>query len=302
KKDEKGGKGGFLPRDIACPGHLLLLMPNNRFIGVSKRVTEELERSKARAIGEKLSQGRFGLIVRHAALYATQQEMEDELRLLLDKWERTVKAVECQKAPVMLDYPASTAQTLANDYAARHEIELECDADFDRTLPPSVRFQLLSPLELEAKWNASHVERQVNEALKRLVPLQGGGSLIIDEREALQTVDVNSGSAVTTKDGLSLPLQQNVLAVPEIARQLRLRNLCGIVLVDFIDMQTEEERAQVRAAMEEAVADDRVKTVIHGFTNLGLLELTRQRTRDSLRDALMVGCKACGETGRIRNG
>jgi aminopeptidase N len=117
------------------------------------------------------------------------------------------------------------------------------------------------------------------------------------EREALQTVDVNSGRVV--KASVSLPVEENLLAVGEIARQIRLRNLSGIILIDFIDMDTEQERRQVQEAMENAVRDDRVKTVIHGFTRLGLLEMTRKRTSDSLRDALTIPCGACRESGRI---
>ena len=132
--------------------------------------------------------------------------------------------------------------------------------------------------------------------------LPGGGSLIIDEREALQTIDVNSGSAVISQNGMSLQLEENLRAVWEIARQIRLRNLSGIILIDFIDMDSEQEHQTVLEAMTQAVADDRVKNVIHGFTRLGLLEMTRKRTGESLRDLLTDPCSKCCETGRVRRG
>ena len=137
----------------------------------------------------------------------------------------------------------------------------------------------------------------MQEALARKVILPGGASLVIDEREALHTIDVNSGGNVTTSEEMSLALSQNLAAVPEIARQIRLRNLSGIILVDFIDMDTADEQAQVAAALEEALSSDRTKVVLHGFTSLGLMELTRKRTGPSLREMLTKPCKHCGGTG-----
>ncbi|MEG2481543.1 MAG: ribonuclease E/G, partial [Clostridia bacterium] len=157
-------------------------------------------------------------------------------------------------------------------------------------------------VELEALWQGKRIDAELSKALNRRVELAQGGSLVIDEREALQTVDLNSGSVVKAVGEEALPLAQNLQAVPEIARQIRLRNLSGILLVDFIDMSSDEERAQVQEAMTEAVRDDRVKTVVHGFTSLGLLEMTRKRTRDTLRDSLTEPCQYCHESGRMLRG
>ena len=157
----------------------------------------------------------------------------------------------------------------------------------------------IAPEEMDLLWRRSKVEHQLNQALSRKVGTPGGGNLMIDQREALHTIDVNSASNVETRDGMSLPLSQNLSAVSEIARQIRLRNLSGIVLVDFIDMDTEAERLAVLAAMEDAVRDDRVKTVIHGFTRLGILEMTRKRTSDTLLEMVSAPCKHCGGCGHI---
>ena len=185
---------------------------------------------------------------------------------------------------------------LLRDYAARHPIEVLSRLEPPEALPQGVTWQTLTAVEMEAAWSAARVEKQVDEALCRRVPLPGGGSLIIDEREALTTIDVNSGSTVTAADGETLAVEENLRAAAEAARQIRLRNLSGILLIDFIDMHSDMDRARVRAAMEEAAADDRVKTVIHGFTSLGLLEMTRKRTRDTLTQP----CDACHGTGRVR--
>lgn len=289
KKDGKGEKGAFLTRDIALPGQYALLMPQNCFIGVSKRIEDPEEHSRARALGRQLSDGRFGLIVRHAALFARTQDVQEEIEALWQEWLALKQQVACIKAPCVLRREASPAERICRDYAARHPITPYTEAEMGQTA-------------MEALWDAAHVDRQLREALLRRVELPKGGSLVIDEREALTTIDVNTGSTVQAETRGQLPLEENLRAVPEIARQIRLRNLSGILLVDFIDMDSNLQRDRVQQAMAEALSDDRVKTVVHGFTHLGLLEITRKRTRESLRELLTQPCKACRETGRVTCG
>ena len=300
KKDPKGEKGAFLTRDVALPGQYALLMSQNRFVGVSKRVEDEGERQKARKMGEALAQGRFGLILRHAALFASPSEVNAETEALWATWQDMAGRAQCLKAPATLYRPASMRTIVLRDYAARHPCTLYTEADSPQGLPEGISVLRLAPEEMEGKWAALKVESQLDAALARRVQLKEGGDLVIDQREALQTIDVNTGANVEPKEGQSLPLTQNLMAVPEIARQMRLRNLCGAILVDFIDMDTTAEREKVLAAMKEAVADDRVKTVVHDFTALGMLEITRKRTRESLQDALTEACPECRGTGRRR--
>lgn len=274
RKAPKGNKGAFLTRDISLPGQYVLLMPCNRFLGLSKRIEHAQERERAKALGERAARERFGLIVRHAALFASEEEVLAETESLWARWQDIRQKADGAKAPALLYTEASMAEVLERDYGARHEIR-------------------------PVAWPGALVDKQLHEALDRRVELPGGGSLIIDEREALQTIDVNSGRTVKAQSLLGLPLEENLRAVPEIARQIRLRNLSGMILIDFIDMETEDERRRVQAAMEEALADDRVKNVVHGFTRLGLLEMTRKRTGESLRDLLTTPCGACREAGRV---
>lgn len=285
KKAPKGGKGAFLTRDIALAGQYVLLMPCNRFIGLSKRINDVNDRKRASELGNAIAMERFGLIVRQAALYASQDEVSAEAEELWARWQTIRDRAACTKAPAFLWREPSVSEILQRDYSARHAVSV-CEA----------------AEATESVWNAARVDEQIRQALGRRVDLSNGGSLIIDEREALHTIDVNSGRAVKAEKGMSLALEENLAAVDEIARQIRLRNLGGIILVDFIDMDTEKERAQVLEAMKIAIQDDRVKNVIHGFTHLGMLEMTRKRTADSLRDALTVPCSHCCETGRIRCG
>lgn len=278
KKAPKGGKGAFLTRDIAFPGQYVLLMPCNRFVGLSKRIDNAQDRKFGKRLGEKIAQDRFGIIVRHAALFADEQDVLQEAEELWHHWQDISQKASCIKAPAVMHTEPSAADILMRDYSARHEICVATEEDV---------------------WRRAQVEKQLKLALNRRVELPDGGSLIIDEREALQTIDVNSGSTVKAESALSLAAEENLRAVPEIARQIRLRNLSGIILVDFIDMDSEKERQLVLSAMEDAVRDDRVKNVIHGFTRLGLLEMTRKRTGDSLRDLLTDPCSHCCETGRV---
>ena len=294
KKDAKGGKGAFLTRDIALPGQYLLLMPLNRFIGLSKRVTDEGDRARGRALGEKLAAGRFGVIVRHAALSARPADVLEEAEELWQKWQKLSRWADTRKPPALLYEEAGALAMLTRDYAARHALSVISDA------PLEGAGEVLSPEAMDALWREKRVEAELSAALKRRVPIPGGGSLVIDEREALATVDVNSGERVMASGEGSLALEENLRAVEEIARQLRLRNLSGVILIDFIDMDAPHERDRVENALREALADDRIKTVVHGFTRLGLMEITRRRTRDTLLNTLTMPCPACHETGRVR--
>lgn len=300
KKDPRGEKGAFLTRDIGLPGQYVLLMPKNRFVGLSRRVTGEEDRARAQALGRRIADGRFGLIVRHAALFASVAEVQAEAEALWQMWCEIERHAQYVKAPALLHQEPSMISVLLRDYAARHPIEVLSHLEPPETPPQGVTWRTLPAVEMEAAWSAARVEKQVDEALCRRVLLPGGGSLVIDEREALTTIDVNSGSTVTAAGGETLAVEENLRAAAEAARQIRLRNLSGILLIDFIDMQSDADRARVLAAMEQAASDDRVKTVIHGFTSLGLLEMTRKRTRDTLSDTLTQPCDACHATGRVR--
>lgn len=298
KKDSKGEKGAFLTRDVILPGQYVLLMPMNRHVGVSKRIEGEEDHARARALGKKLSGGRMGVIVRHAALFARENEIRAEMDELEAQWNHLTAGAPYRKAPELLQKPVSPLKALCRDYSARHECHVIADHPLSESLPEGVTVQQVSPEEMEERWNRLQIRRQLKEAIGRKVPLANGGNLMIDQREAMSTVDVNSGSFVESEGGQSLPLSQNLAAVVEIARQIRLRGLSGMILIDFIDMDREDERRQVQEAMEQALGDDRVKTVVHGFTRLGILEITRKRTGETLQEMLTEPCRACGETGR----
>lgn len=284
KKAPKDEKGAFLTRDVALPGQFCVYMPMNRHVGVSGRVTEEGERAKARALGQAIAGGEAGVIVRHAALQASLPEVREEYEALAAYFQSLLGKAPYLKAPSLLHQETTMAEALLRDYGGRFTVEL-IESGTEHT-----------EIELAALWQGAGVERQLAEALGRRVNLPNGGTLVIDEGEALTAIDVNTAHFLGGEGDIAL--SQNLAACGEIARQIRLRNLGGILLIDFIGMKTIEEQAQVQEALALAVGGDRIKTVIHGFTSLGLLEMTRRRTRETLRDMLTVPCGKCHGTGR----
>lgn len=301
KKDAKGEKGAFLSRDIALPGQYVIFMPYNRHVGVSERVTDELERKSLAEAGKRLAKDEYGVILRCAALGQGDNALRDELETLRSRWALIEEKTEHAKAPELLYREDSLLSVLVRDYAPRYDLRITCNDKVNRmpAAPVGLLWEQIGDPELDALWARHAIEEQLRTALSRHVPLQNGGTLTIDEREALTTIDVNSGS-FTAKENAAYQL--NLSACAEIAAQIRLRNLSGILVVDFVDMDTDEQRSGVSAALQTYLARERQKTVIHGFTSLGLLEITRKRMGVTLRDQLKEPCAACGGTGYKRKG
>ncbi|MBR2823283.1 MAG: ribonuclease E/G [Clostridia bacterium] len=252
RKEETGEKGAYLTRDLSLPGSYLILMPMNRHIGVSARVGDETDRARMLETGARLAEGRFGLVMREAALEAPEQALREERDELLRRWE----AVTRGEIPDI--FPAAE---LMRDYAPK---------GIDRVIRDE-------PLPAD-------LARQLTEASNRRITLPHGGNIVIDRCEAMTVIDVNSASSRGGGSRRETVLETNLEACREIMRQTRLRNLSGILILDMIDMDTDADREQVQKALEDAFRLDRIKTVIHGYTRLGLLEMTRKRTRPTLAE------------------
>ncbi len=304
KKDAHGDKGAFLTCDVALAGEMLLYMPRNRHIGVSKRVTDEADRERLRSLGAALSGGNCGLIMRAAALSAQREAIESELAELTARWEEIRRKAVTAKAPATLYREPTLLTALSRDYAARYELRFACNDAINRMPAPAegLTWEQVTDTELAARLSGLRLESQLNEALGRKVVLPGGGSLVIDEREALATIDVNTARYGGGEGETDAALQQNLAACAESARQIRLRNLSGIILIDFIDLTDDAKRDSVQRALERELERDRVRSALHGFTSLGLMEMTRRRTRETLRESLCMPCKRCGATGWERSG
>ncbi|MBN1777696.1 MAG: ribonuclease E/G [Clostridiales bacterium] len=301
KKDAKGDKGAYLSRDIALPGQYVIFMPFNRHVGVSEHVTDEQQRKALVETGKKLAGDECGLIMRNAAVSQSETALADDLKALQSRWTTIREKAEYAKAPELLHREDSTLSVLVRDYAARYDVSITCNDKVNRmpTATVGILWEQIDNKAMDALWTKHTVDRQLRTALSRHVPLPNGGTLTIDEREALTTVDVNSGSFTAREDAA---YQLNLSACAEIAAQIRLRNLSGIILIDFVDMDSDKQRAQVIAALQNYLTRERQKTVLHGFTSLGLLEMTRKRTGVTLRDRLKEPCDVCGGTGYKRKG
>jgi len=301
KKDAKADKGAYLSRDIALPGQYVIFMPLNRHVGVSERVSDEAQRTALYELGKRLTGGEFGLVLRNMAMGQSEEALREEIKALRERWDGILIKAAHARAPEILYREESTLSVLVRDYAPRYDLKITCNDRVNRMPAASagVLWEQIDNAAMDALWAKHTVDAQVRAALSRRVELKGGGSLMIDEREALTTIDVNSGAYNVPGDAA---YQLNLAACAQIAQQIRLRNLSGIILIDFVDMETDSRRADVAAALQSHMLRERQKTVIHGFTTLGLLEMTRKRMGVSLRDMLKEPCDMCGGTGYKRKG
>ena len=297
KKEAHGNKGPFLLRDISLFGEYALVMPLNRKIGVSSRIFDEAQRNRLHTMGERIGQGQFGVVMRSSSVDAEEADVHNEAATLMEQWECIRKAAPTAHVPSMLLAPRSLLSSALDDYLPR-------GIDCIHTNSPEMR-EMLSTIASTMLWpdnwmTALGLERQRDNALERRVRLDSGGTLIIDQCEALTVIDVNTAQYTGKRQPEETFLKLNLEACEEIARQVRLRNIGGIILIDMIDMESEEAREKVLAALAEAFARDRIKTVIHGFTSLGLVEMTRKRSRKPLRDEWTKPCVTCHGKGYVK--
>ena len=277
KKEENGTKGAFLTRDITLPGTMVILMPMNRYIGVSSRITDESVREELKKTGREIAADRFGLVMRKAAEAAAPEMIRQEAESLYETWRMTEEKASKGGKPGSLLFSCSIAERLQEDYARDSSINtVQESAETD-----------------------DGIARQVRQARERTVRLPGGGNIILDRCEAMTVIDINTASAAVSGSKEQTILETNLEACGAIAQQVRLRNLSGIILIDFIDMDNETDRSMVLKRLEECFSRDRVKTVIHGWTSLGLIEMTRKRTRAGIYDNLLKACPVCGGTGYV---
>ncbi len=256
RKEETGEKGAFLSRDLTIPGSYMLLMPLNRHIGVSARIAGEETRKRLRETGARLAEGRFGLVMRAAAAEAEEETLREEMASLLAQWEAIERGeLSAETAAERL------AAELKRDYGPRGIDRIREGED----LPPDLR-------------------RQLKEAENRTIRLPHGGNIAIDRCEAMTVIDINSGGDPGDGNRRETILRTNLEACREIMIQTRLRNLSGILILDMIDMENGTDRERVLEALGEAFREDRVKTVIHGYTALGLIEMTRKRSRTAWQE------------------
>lgn len=307
-KDPLGTKGARLTTDITLPSRYLVFMPGASHVGVSQRIESEDERNRLKRIVSKYCDENGGFIIRTAAEGANDQELEQDAAFLKRLWlkinERRIK----YKTRSMLYGELGLAHRILRDFVGTEITRIQVDSRliFESLKEFTCEFvpELECLLELyegdKPIFDMFDTENEIQRSLERKVNLKSGGYLIIDQTEAMTTIDINTGAFVGRRNLEETIFNTNIEATQAIARQLRLRNLGGIIIIDFIDMGLDEHRKRVLASLDAALSKDRVKTNINGFTQLGLVEMTRKRTRESIEHILCSGCPTCEGRGSVK--
>ncbi len=309
-KEPLGNKGARLTTHITLPGRLLVYMPTFRHVGVSRRITDDKERRRLRELVETLRKDENkGFIIRTAAEGASAGKLASDMDFLTRLWRQIQDRFQKVCAPALLHEDLDLALRSVRDLLASDADRCVVDSisEYDRIKEFVSTFmpRFTNNVELydgpEPIFDAFGLEAQVDRALERQVWLKSGGYLVIDQTEALTAIDVNTGRFVGKRNLEETITQTNLEACREIAAQIRLRNLGGIIVIDFIDMEKESSRRKVWRALEEALAKDRVRVHLGQFSSLGLVEMTRKRTRGSLVRALTEPCPYCEGKGYLKS-
>ncbi len=309
-KDPIGTKGARLSTQISIAGRMLVYLPQDAHIGVSQKIGDEAERDALRARLQELvpTEEKGGFIIRTMAETACRDELATDVAYLRRLWQDIRKGSQAAAAPSLLYQDLSLAQRVLRDFVndATGSIKIDSRENFQKLQAFAADYTQAASARLEhysgerPLFDLYNVEDEIEKALGRRVDLKSGGYLIIDQTEAMTTVDVNTGGFVGVRNFDDTIFKTNLEASQVIARQLRLRNLGGIIIVDFIDMENQEHRAAVLTELNKALARDRTKMTVNGFTALGLVEMTRKRTRESLAHVLCEPCASCTGRGEVK--
>ena len=307
-KDPLGTKGARLTTDITLPSRYLVFMPENSHVGVSQRIESEDERARLKELVLPYCDELGGFIIRTASEGVSEEELRQDAEFLKRLWRKVLERRAKYPTKSMLYGELKLAQRILRDFigAPLDVVRIDSKLSFSEIKQFTEEFmpEWVNRLTLysgdQPLFDMYGVERGIQQALDNRVNLKSGGYLIIEQTEAMTTIDINTGAFVGRRNLEETIFNTNIEATQAIAQQLQLRNLGGIIIIDFIDMQTDEHRHRVLQSLEEALAKDRVKTNVNGFTQLGLVEMTRKRTRESLEHVLCGECPACKGRGKIK--
>jgi len=310
-KDPVGSKGARLTAEVSLPARHLVLMPFATHVGISQRIDDEATREHLKTIAVEALKAQnleCGVIIRTAGDGQTTDDLEEDLVYLKRVWDNILKEQQTAKAPALLFEELPLTHRMIRD-----QIRRETDRVFIDSLETYTKLsQFASKFMPELSHLIQHyqgdrpifdlyqIEDEIEKALSRQVELKSGAYLVVDQTEAMTTIDVNTGRFVGAHTLEQTVFRTNLEAAVAIGRQLRLRNLGGMVVIDFIDMDDDEHRRQVLRTLERSLDEDPVKTRVIGFNDLGLVVLTRKRSRESLSDLLQEPCPQCHGTGQMK--
>ena len=308
-KEPMGTKGARITMHVSLPGKYLVYMPFGDLVGVSKRIGDDRERRRLREIISSAQPGAGGIIARTACQNLPKSDIVDDIRGLEQTWRAVQEKAQKANAPALLHADLDLVLRSVRDMLSADvdQIVVDSDADFDRTRDyvaafiPALAERVERYRETEPIFDRYGVEEQISRAIEPKVWLRSGGYLVIDQGEALTMIDVNTGRYVGKKSQEETVLKTNLEAVEEIVCQLRLRNIGGIIILDLIDMDDAGHRKLVSDTLETALARDKARTSILRISELGLIQMTRKRTRENLERLLSAPCPYCDGRGRVKS-
>jgi ribonuclease G len=306
-KEPMGTKGARVITHASLPGRYLVLMPTVEYIGISRRIVDEAERARLKAVAKSVKPKGMGLIVRTVAEGVSEVELAADCRFLVGMWETIQEQAKRTGAPALLYKDHDLVYRLVRDMFSADVDKFVLDdldeyrktIDLLQTLAPHLKNHVFLYHGGPSIFDAYNIEQDLAAVMSRKVWLESGGYLVIDRTEALTSIDVNTGRFVGSTNLADTVLRTNLEAAAEIARQLRLRDLGGIIIIDFIDMDTVEDERRVIERLEEELRRDKTKNHVLGFTGLGLVEMTRKKARQELSDILHKTCPYCEGKGRL---
>ena len=310
QKDPIGTKGARLTTQISIAGRMLVYLPQDDHVGISQRIVDEEAREKLRSRIQALlsPEDRGGFILRTVACEASDEELAADIVYLRRIWQEIKQRSVGMFPPVLLHHDLTLAQRVLRDFVTEETTAVLIDSRenfqklkiFAQEYVPQVSDRLVHYTGDRPLFELHGIEDEIQKALARRVELKSGGYLIFDQTEAMTTIDVNTGGFVGVRNFNDTIFKTNLEAALTVAHQLRLRNLGGIIIVDFIDMEDEQHQAAVLAEFKKALASDRTRVTLSDFTQLGLIEMTRKRTRESLAQILCEPCPVCSGRGEIK--
>jgi ribonuclease G len=308
-KEPLGTKGTRITSHITLPGRYLVYMPTVDHVGVSRRIRDERERRRLREIIQTIKPQSGGFIVRTASEGAEPDEIRNDMEFLLHLWNNIQKKKESSPAPSLIHSDLNMVLRVIRDLLSPQVNRIVIDSkeehenilSFINSYMPKQKYEIILYEKMEPIFDAYGIEIEIDKILGRKVWLKSGGYIAIDICEALVAIDVNTGRFVGKRNLADTILKTNLEAAKEIAYQLRLRNLGGIIIIDFIDMEREGDREKVFQALEEATRKDRQKMNIFKISELGLMEMTRKRTRENISRILSEPCSYCEGAGLIKS-
>jgi ribonuclease G len=308
-KEPIGTKGARITSYITLAGRHLVFMPTIDHIGISRKIDDEKERTRLREIIQELRQPGEGFIVRTVSERAPREKLKSEMEFLDRLWNTIQRRREAASAPSLVHKELSITLRAVRDLFTKEIDRLVIDSrkeyqsvmEFIENFVPALRYSVELYEGREPLFDSYGIEMELSRALEKKIWLKSGGYVVIESTEALATIDVNTGSYVGKRNLEETIVKTNLEAVKEIAYQIRLRNIGGIIVIDFIDMERESDRERVFMALKEALEKDRAKTTVLKMSELGLIEMSRKRTRENINLFLTEPCFYCEGRGRLKS-